>query len=272
MSSFSWLWWEETSLISYLIGSMGLVYLPTFSWFLWCYVGEDASRMDPTGTKGQPEMDTIALSANNVVSTETSATEKEFGFVSIVFHSNQIATKPHVFGLREQSFLKAKFSDTTASIIQKPEEHQSIWNISLDIQTPKLRRWHCGIWTPKTHLNYHTSGGIYLDVFHLFIYILFLHHVFPKNISHLWTSKHGKALKTWDYITPKNEGNVGNPHPSFVGLAWPTGLTTWGLLVPCCLPHLRDAPNALKHLYRQSVPDDQQYSEWAGYLEAPLFC
>eukprot|EP00434_Breviolum_minutum_P027840 symbB.v1.2.024626.t1/scaffold2275.1/size83574/1 len=42
------------------------------------------------------------------------------------------------------------------------------------------------------------------------------------------------------------------------------------LLVPCCLPHLRDAPNVLKHLYRQSVPDDQQYSEWAGYLEARL--
>lgn len=42
------------------------------------------------------------------------------------------------------------------------------------------------------------------------------------------------------------------------------------ILVPCCLPHLRDAPNTLKHLYRRSVPDEQQYMEWASYLEARL--
>eukprot|EP00438_Fugacium_kawagutii_P025725 Skav210481 [mRNA] locus=scaffold737:689744:691642:- [translate_table: standard] len=41
-----------------------------------------------------------------------------------------------------------------------------------------------------------------------------------------------------------------------------------GILVPCCLPHMRDAPKALKHLYRQSVADDAQYTAWVGYLEA----
>lgn len=42
------------------------------------------------------------------------------------------------------------------------------------------------------------------------------------------------------------------------------------ILVPCCLPHLRDAPNSLKHLYRQSVADDLQYAKWVSYLEERL--
>ena len=161
------------------------------------------------------KQDDRALSANNVVSTETSATEKDFGYVSIVFHSNQIALKPQVFGLREQGFLKANFSDTTASIIQKPEEHQSIWNMSLDIQRPKLRRWHLDSQnTPKLpHLRRDIFGCF--SPIHLYIVSCF-HHVCSKNISHLWTisKNHGKALKTRGYITPKNETNVGNPHPS----------------------------------------------------------
>ena len=164
------------------------------------------------------KQDDRALSANNVVSTETSATEKDFGYVSIVFHSNQIL-KPQVFGLREQGFLKANFSDTTASIIQKPEEHQSIWNMSLDIQRPKLRRWHLDSQnTPKLpHLRRDIFGCF--SPIHLYIVSCF-HHVCSKNISHLWTisKNHGKALKTRGYITPKNETNVGNPqYPDSLG-------------------------------------------------------
>ena len=151
--------------------------------------------------------------------------------MSIVFHSNQIAPKPQVFGLREQDFLKAKFSDTTASIIQKPEEHQSIWNISLDTRhpntetekvalrhldsqnTPKLphlRRDLFGCFSP-IHLNIVSSPCFFPKTYPTF-----------EALNKTWKS----SEKTWGYITPKNEGNVGNPHPSFVGLAWPTGLTT----------------------------------------------
>ncbi|CAJ1448815.1 unnamed protein product [Effrenium voratum] len=42
------------------------------------------------------------------------------------------------------------------------------------------------------------------------------------------------------------------------------------ILVPCCLPHLRDAPQCLKHLYRQSVADETQYLQWSRYLEGCL--
>ena len=42
------------------------------------------------------------------------------------------------------------------------------------------------------------------------------------------------------------------------------------ILVPCCLPHLRQAPASLKHLYRKSVPDATQYVEWASYLQSRL--
>ena len=42
------------------------------------------------------------------------------------------------------------------------------------------------------------------------------------------------------------------------------------ILVPCCLPHLRQAPASLSHLYRKSVPDATQYAEWASYLQGRL--
>ena len=42
------------------------------------------------------------------------------------------------------------------------------------------------------------------------------------------------------------------------------------ILVPCCLPHLRQAPASLTHLYRNSIPDATQYAEWASYLQGRL--
>ena len=42
------------------------------------------------------------------------------------------------------------------------------------------------------------------------------------------------------------------------------------ILVPCCLPHLREAPASLTHLYRKSVPDATQYAKWASHLQARL--
>ena len=145
------------------------------------------------------KQDDRALSANNVVSTETSATEKDFGYVSIVFHSNQIALKPQVFGLREQGFLKANFSDTTASIIQKPEEHQSIWNMSLDIQRPKLRRWHLDSQnTPKLpHLRRDIFGCFSPIFFFCFLFspCLFQKHIPPLNhFKKPWKSSKNTGL------------------------------------------------------------------------------
>ena len=42
------------------------------------------------------------------------------------------------------------------------------------------------------------------------------------------------------------------------------------IIVPCCLPHLRQAPACLKHLYRKSVADEKQYAAWAEYLQGRL--